>query len=100
MNDPKTTLPNPPATGAESLDRVDELLSLFFDDCLDEAQLAELNEVLLNDPAARARCFDTAQLHADLQSFFQQPEGEPKSPAATPLAGLPLSAFGEGAPAT
>lgn len=53
------------------LDRLDELLSLFFDDHLSEEQVAELNEMLLRDPVARSRSFDAAQLHADLYAYFR-----------------------------
>ncbi|MEN0109180.1 MAG: hypothetical protein AAF805_00510 [Planctomycetota bacterium] len=60
-----------------SADRIDELLSLFFDDCLSESDLAELNEVLLGDPAARDRCIEAAQLHADLLSIFASESTKP-----------------------
>lgn len=71
MNDSLETT----ATEDGPIDRLDELLSLFFDDCLDETQVAELNELLLKDPAARTRSFDAAQLHADLHAFFRESEG-------------------------
>lgn len=73
---------------AESqVDRLDELLSLFFDDCLSEEQVAELNELMLSDPGARARSFDAAQLHADLYSFFRD-KSAPVAPALPLAAGL------------
>lgn len=72
-------------------DRVDELLSLFFDDCLDDQQAAELNELLLSDPEARSRSLDAAQLHADLHAFFSKEE---ESPAIAPALPLPLGGMG------
>ncbi|MEO0530160.1 MAG: hypothetical protein AAF266_06220 [Planctomycetota bacterium] len=75
----------------DKLDRLDELLSLFFDDCLSEAEVDELNKLLLEDPAARSRSFDAAQLHADLHSFFN--EKEERKPALPPLS-LPTTGFG------
>ena len=80
MNDPK---PINELTGEsnEPYDRVDELLSYYFDDCLDEQQAAELNELLLNDSDARTRSLDAAQLHADLHAFFTE---EKETPAIAP----------------
>lgn len=52
------------------IDRVDELLSLFFDDCLSESDFTELNDLLLSDRTVRDRCVEAAQLHADLLAVF------------------------------
>jgi hypothetical protein len=67
-----------PAEGAAvggALDRVDELLSYFFDDELSPDGAAELNAVLLTDEAARTRCFEMARLHADLYAHFRSERG-------------------------
>lgn len=90
MSSPISADPSSQAS-EEALDRVDELLSLFFDDCLDERQVAELNDRLLADPAARARCFSTAQLHADLQAFYRsEPDADSKPSDGAPILGLPF----------
>jgi hypothetical protein len=62
-----------PAEG--TLDRVDELLSYFFDDALTANGTAELNAVLLADESARTRCFEMARLHADLYAYFRTERG-------------------------
>ncbi len=77
----------------EPADRVDELLSLFFDDSLNDQQVVELNELLLSDPEARARSVDAAQLHADLHAFFnEKKEGE--KPTIAPALKLQLGGLG------
>lgn len=86
MNDPSLAADTASDTGADvpgKLDRLDELLSLFFDDCLSETDVAELNQLLLENPSARSRSFDAAQLHADLHSFFN--EKDETKPALPPL---------------
>lgn len=77
----------------EPCDRLDELLSLFFDDALDDAQATELNAMLLADPAARERSFEAAQLHADLYAYFR--EDKQAKPAAIAPA-LPMLVPGTG----
>jgi hypothetical protein len=67
-----------PAEGAAvegALDRVDELLSYFFDDELSPDGAAELNAVLLANESARSRCFEMARLHADLYAHFRSERG-------------------------
>ena len=98
MNDSQLPATDTPATGDEPLDRLDELLSLFFDDGLDEEQIAELNQTLLTDPSARTRCFDAAQLHADLQAFFRDDREHSDSKVAPPLPGLPAGLMTGGTP--
>jgi len=56
----------------DSFDRLDELLSLFFDSSLDEQQVQELNDLLANDRSARTRSVEMAQLHADLYEHFRR----------------------------
>lgn len=90
MNDPSIA-----ADVAEQFDRLDELLSLFFDDRLSDEEAGELNRTLLEDPVARTRSFEAAQLHADLYAYFN---GEEQRKPALPL--LPLSPTGFETPAT
>lgn len=74
-------------------DRLDELLSLYLDDALDDQQALELNELLLSDPDARARSIDAAQLHADLYAFFGESQ-ESKASAIAPALNLPIDGMG------
>lgn len=69
------------------LDRLDELLSLYFDDCLSAEQIEELNAILLADSSARERTFEAAQLHADLHAFFQR-DAKPIASALPVVPGL------------
>lgn len=62
--------------GLETLDRLDELLSCYFDDCLDEEAVAELNELLAKDPEARKRWVDNSMLNADLYDYFRPADQE------------------------
>ena len=80
--------PNP----EKALDRLDNLLSCYFDDELDEQSLEELNETLANDPEARKRYIDSAQLHVDLTEFYRSGPGSKSVPIA-PL-NLPTSLGG------
>lgn len=77
----------------DSFDRLDEMLSLMFDDQLTDEQVAELNQMLKDDADARRRSVEAAQLHADLFTYFNKD----KSPSeiAPPL---PLSIPGMGLP--
>lgn len=68
MNDSTTD----PLQDDAQLDRLDELLSLYFDDCLSAEQVEELNSLMLADPSARERTYEAAQLHADLHTYFQR----------------------------
>lgn len=77
---------------SKEIDRVDELISLFFDDALSEADFTSLNTMLLEDPTARERLHEMAQLHADLNSFFNQPEASKSALPGLPV-GIPV---GEG----
>lgn len=74
-----------------SIDHIDELLSLLFDDGLSDAQFDELNEILLNDPDARRRTFEAARLHADLYAHFNKPA---ESPVIAPALPLPTTEMG------
>lgn len=76
----------------ETLDRLDSLLSCYFDDELDEQSLQELNETLANDPEARKRYIDSAQLHVDLTEFYRSGPDTKSTPIA-PL-NLPTSLGG------
>ena len=78
----------------EQFDRLDELTSLFFDDALSAEDAAELNQRLLEDKAARARLFESAQLHADLYAYYREEKQASVSPA------LPLPLPGLGLPST
>jgi hypothetical protein len=78
----------------EPVDRLDELLSLLFDDGLDEPQASELNQMLLADPAARTRSLEAAQLHADLYAYFR--DGKQAKPGSAIAPPLPLLIPGSG----
>lgn len=56
----------------DSFDRLDELLSLFFDDQLSAGEVEELNSLLLCDADARSRSVEMMQLHADLYAHFRR----------------------------
>ncbi len=86
--------PNIDDLSNEPIDRLDELLSLFFDDCLDESQAAELNRTLLADPAARTRSFEAAQLHADLYAYFREDNPAKAGGAIAPALPLPIPGSG------
>ena len=47
------------SSAEETLDRLDNLLSCYFDDELDERTVEELNDALLSDPEARKRYIDS-----------------------------------------
>ena len=76
------------------IDRLDELLSLFFDECLDEPQAEELNRMLLADPEARRRSFEAAQLHADLYAYFHEENLKKTGAAIAPALPLPIPGSG------
>jgi hypothetical protein len=78
----------------DACDRLDELLSLFFDDCLDDAEAAELNALLLTDPAARTRSFEAAQLHADLYAYFREEKVAKAGGKIAPALPLPIPGVG------
>jgi hypothetical protein len=78
----------------DACDRLDELLSLFFDDCLDDAEAAELNSLLLTDPAARTRSFEAAQLHADLYAYFREEKVAKSGGKIAPALPLPIPGVG------
>jgi hypothetical protein len=80
--------------GNEPCDRLDELLSLFFDDCLDEASATELNAMLLADPTARSRSFEAAQLHADLYTYFREEKQQKSGGKIAPALPLPIPGVG------
>ncbi len=75
-------------------DRLDELLSLFFDDCLNDGEAAELNAMLLADPTARTRSFEAAQLHADLYTYFREEKQAKTGGAIAPALPLPIPGVG------
>ncbi|MEQ8846403.1 hypothetical protein [Botrimarina sp.] len=56
----------------DSFDRLDELLSLFFDDQLSGPEVEELNRLLTDDADARTRSVEMMQLHADLYAHFRR----------------------------
>ena len=66
----------------EALDRLDDLLSHYFDDELDDASLTELSESLAADPEARRRYIESAQLHVDLTDYFRSGPGTKNVPIA------------------
>lgn len=76
--------------GDEQFDRLDELLSLFFDDALTQDEADELNTLLVADPLARRRSFEAAQLHADLYAHFNPRRNTAVAPA------LPVGTAGVG----
>ena len=78
----------------DACDRLDELLSLFFDDSLDEASATELNAMLLTDPAARTRSFEAAQLHADLYTHFREEKVAKAGGKIAPALPLPIPGVG------
>ena len=80
------------SSAEETLDRLDNLLSCYFDDELDERTVEELNDALLSDPEARKRYIDSARLHVDLTEFFRSGVGKKSVPIA-PL-NLPTSLDG------
>lgn len=67
MNDQQEKQPAP----LDTIDRIDELLSMFFDDRLSQEEAAEFDQLLLADPRARTRLVDAALLDADLHAFFR-----------------------------
>ncbi len=75
-------------------DRVDELLSLYFDEGLNPAEAAELEGLLIESEDARQRCIETAQVHADLHAYYNAPKDGPSVAPA-----LPLTLTGMGLPA-
>lgn len=56
----------------ESVDRLDQLVSLMFDEGLSEGQAEELNQMLLDDADARGRYIEASLLHADLIDYFRE----------------------------
>lgn len=86
MNESTQNQENP---GEEEIDRLEELLSLHFDDSLTDEQITELNELMVSDPAARTRLFEFAQLHSDLHNLFTKKAG-PIAPALPPVVGFSL----------
>ncbi|MGL4513506.1 MAG: hypothetical protein ACRCT8_10480 [Lacipirellulaceae bacterium] len=65
----------PSTPGEAAFDRVDELLSYFFDDDLTAEAADELNRLLASDSSARTRCFEMARLHADLIAYYRVERG-------------------------
>lgn len=73
--------------GEEKIDRLEELLSLHFDDCLSDEQITELNEIMVAQPAARTRLLELAQLHSDLHELFNGKQ-TPIAPALPSVLGV------------
>lgn len=58
--------------GEETLDRLDQLMSMLFEEEeMGPAQARELNTLLSQDPAARKRYLDTTLLHSDLIEHYR-----------------------------
>lgn len=71
-------------------DRVDELLSLFFDGELDESQAHELSLMLTDDASVRTRSVEMMRLHADLYAHFRARAKAPANPGSVVDLGLPV----------
>lgn len=80
---------------ASRADRADELLSLYFDQCLSETELEELSELLVSSPELRKLAAEYAQLHADLYDLLGNRQDKDAAPSQTtgsssgPVLGLP-----------
>jgi hypothetical protein len=78
----------------QPLDRVHELSWALLDDNISNEARAELENLLLSDPAARDSYALCAQLHAELASFFAPTNAAPgKSAARTPVLGFLADGF-------
>ena len=75
---------------SESFDRTHELSWALLDDYINGEEFAELEDLLLNEQAARESYLDCVQLHADLTEHFaaKTTGSTPARPTKTPILGF------------
>lgn len=75
-----------PAEVTADLDRVDQLVSQLLDDELGDAELSELEGILMESGAARTEYVGLMQLHADLTDYYKpQRDSGTESPVLSGL---------------
>ncbi len=85
---------NQEATGTDSFDEVDLLVSALLDDTISDTESQQLNSLLLEDADARARYLEGIQLHVDLVNYFHPVDSSAegtKSPVLSFLGKLDLA---------
>ena len=83
-----------PLPGADTLDRLDELVSLLLDDAIDAESLAEMERLLGEDEDARRRYVELAQLHAELTRYYRGSKASDSKASGVVAAAIDLPGFG------
>ena len=62
--------------GSDSLERLGELVNLFFDEELSLAEAREFGDILSNSPEARQSYIEQALIHSELIDYFREEQNE------------------------